>query len=191
MLRCISSHGNSFPVSDSLISTLRDSLVVPVSPWPAPETLLTFGQNPRIGFMTSVTTTDMVEERCSMRSRHGSSTPKKTMFLKSPFPQIDEFLAPVLRLGGAEGYIRRVEFGGGDNSVVTFQVGRNRFCQRIQRQHKSNHIYLTVDLTSGNVTQHCHDPDCSGFSFVATKLPSVLLPSPEAIAAALDSSATC
>ncbi len=192
MLRCVSPYGSSFPVSDSPINTLRDSLVVPVSPWPAPETLLTFGQNPKIGFTTSGTTTDRIEERCSARSHRGSSTHTKTMFLKSPFPHIDEFLIPVLRLGGSEGYIRRVEFGGNNNySVITFQVGGNRFCQRVQRQHKSNHIYFNVDLVTGNVTQRCHDPECSGFSFVATKLPSALLPPPDAISAALDSSDAC
>ncbi len=190
MLRCISPRGeSSFTISDSPINTLRDSLVVPISPWPAAKTLLTFGgKNPKIGFMTSggrINSDSRTEEPYSARSHR-----KKTMvLLKSPFPRIDEFLTPVLRLGGSEGYIHRVEFGGNSNtSVITFQVGGNRFCQRVQRQHKSNHIYFNVDLTTGNVTQRCHDPECSGFSFLATKLPSVLLPPPNAISAALDSS---
>ncbi len=193
MLHHISSHGSSFPVSDSPTSTLRDSLVVPVSPLSAPESLLNFGQNPRIGLIESVTITDRIEEQCSTRNRRRCrSIQKKKKFFESPFPQIDKFLVPVLRLGGAEGYIRRVEFGGSNNNVATFQVGGNRFCQRIQRQHKSNHIYLTVDLVTGHVTQRCHDPECSGFSFVATKLPPALLPPPEAIATALDlSSSAC
>jgi hypothetical protein len=46
---------------------------------------------------------------------------------------------------------------------VLIQVSGNRFCRNINREHKSNHIFLVIDLPSSSIHQRCTDPDCSQF----------------------------
>lgn len=55
---------------------------------------------------------------------------------------------------------------------VTLKVGpegnrlvvplRERQCRIAQREHRSNHIYIVVDLETGWVWQKCHDEGCQG-----------------------------
>ncbi|KAJ8609026.1 hypothetical protein CTAYLR_008703 [Chrysophaeum taylorii] len=50
-------------------------------------------------------------------------------------------------------------------------AGNNRYCERIQRHHKSNNVYLVVDLDTRLLFQRCHDPDCRGFAGFPVPLP--------------------
>ncbi|PRQ58595.1 hypothetical protein RchiOBHm_Chr1g0361031 [Rosa chinensis] len=62
-----------------------------------------------------------------------------TYFLgKSPFPALDAFVEFVATFGNVSGKIRSwywfSEFG-----LMVYSMSRNRYCERIGRQHKSNH----------------------------------------------------
>ena len=46
---------------------------------------------------------------------------------------------------------------------LTFQVSGTRYCQHIAREHKSNNVYLVVDLEKRTFVQKCFDPDCASY----------------------------
>lgn len=65
---------------------------------------------------------------------------------------------------------------------IRFTIKNNRYCERVQRCHKSNSIFLEVNLMSQEVYQGCWDYDCRGFrSQPPLQLPPNLLPSPPEI----------
>jgi hypothetical protein len=84
----------------------------------------------------------------------------------SPFPCLDHYVKNVLgSRGGVEGDIRSWSIsywngeGGADGQTngaakpslssatsITYQISKNRWCERIGRHHKSNGIMWTVDL---------------------------------------------
>jgi hypothetical protein len=66
-------------------------------------------------------------------------------------------------------------------SILTYQVGRNRWCNRIGRAHKSNHTMISVDLRRGCLYQRCHDPDCRSYKGPLHWLPLALVPSVETL----------
>ena len=41
----------------------------------------------------------------------------------------------------------------------------NRWCEHVQRQHRSNGIFLRVDLCQASFSQYCYDPDCRAAGF--------------------------
>lgn len=49
--------------------------------------------------------------------------------------------------------------------VITYQMSRNRYCERIRRAHKSNNIMWNVDLADFRCWQSCHDPECRALQF--------------------------
>ena len=61
--------------------------------------------------------------------------------------------------------------GGNSSPASTFSVLGNRFCERIGRQHKSNHIYFVVHWTRHEFRQGCFDPDCRDYAFPWRSLP--------------------
>ncbi|KPA76873.1 putative mitochondrial hypothetical protein [Leptomonas pyrrhocoris] len=46
---------------------------------------------------------------------------------------------------------------------LTFQVHGTRYCQHVGREHKSNNVYLVVDLAKRTFVQKCFDPDCVSY----------------------------
>ena len=62
------------------------------------------------------------------------------------------------------------------SSLLTYQVGKNRWCGRLGRAHKSNHTMLVVDLRRGSLYQKCHDPDCRAWKGPVCQVPLELLP---------------
>ena len=66
-------------------------------------------------------------------------------------------------------------------SILTYQVGRNRWCNHIGRAHKSNHTMVSVDLRRGCLYQRCHDPDCRSYKGPLHWLPLALVPSAETL----------
>jgi hypothetical protein len=116
-----------------------------------------------------------------------SSPSKKSTVLKgdrlnefehSPFPEIDRFVANSLRQRkGGRGYLRSwVYFK--EALLLVYSIGGNRFCENINREHKSNHIMLVADFGSKIVYQKCHDPDChiQNFKGSPTIIPDELMP---------------
>ena len=100
--------------------------------------------------------------------------------------------------GGTAGHVRSWIWLPAE-MVLLLNIGGNRFCGNIGRQHKSNGIYYIVDLQArpaaderlqevaeagltspltiqgGIWLQKCYDPDCKGYRSEAMPLPPQLL----------------
>eukprot|EP01117_Protostelium_nocturnum_P020116 TRINITY_DN8913_c0_g1_i1.p1 TRINITY_DN8913_c0_g1~~TRINITY_DN8913_c0_g1_i1.p1 ORF type:complete len:659 (+),score=210.58 TRINITY_DN8913_c0_g1_i1:24-2000(+) len=79
----------------------------------------------------------------------------------SPFPKVDDFVSSSLMVKGKEesGYVKSWVYFPSTNKI-TYNVLRNRYCFNIEREHKSNGIYVVVDLNKKVFYQKCFDPDC-------------------------------
>ena len=44
--------------------------------------------------------------------------------------------------------------------IIKYSIVGNRWCGRIGREHKSNHVLYSVDLCRGAAWQSCMDPEC-------------------------------
>nr|GMC67130.1 DNA-directed primase/polymerase protein isoform X1 [Ipomoea batatas] len=91
------------------------------------------------------------------------SDPSGTYLMgKSPFPAVDAFVEYIASIGSVPGKIRSwywfSEYG-----LIVYSMSKNRYCERIGREHKSNHVIYVVDLRRGDYYQKCHDPDCRGY----------------------------
>lgn len=53
--------------------------------------------------------------------------------------------------------------GKGGGWKIRMEIGGNRFCLNKGREHKSNHIFLIVDLNRSCFYQRCHDSECSTY----------------------------
>ncbi|XP_076889999.1 uncharacterized protein LOC143540933 [Bidens hawaiensis] len=93
---------------------------------------------------------------------------------KSPFPALDEFVEYIATIGNVQGKIRSwywfSEYG-----LMVYSMLRNRFCERIGRQHKSNHVMYVVDLRKAAYYQKCYDPDCRGYRSPLRPVPPEVL----------------
>ena len=54
---------------------------------------------------------------------------------------------------------------------MLFNIAGCRYCARIGREHRSNGVFIVVDLRGGAWTQRCYDPDCRAFRGPFTALP--------------------
>lgn len=97
---------------------------------------------------------------------YASSTPN------SPFPDLEMFLTTAMRSwpGTYRPVLRGWRMIEGSGSI-TFNLGNNRWCERIQREHKSNHIFIICNLHSRTWFQSCHDPECRAVQFEGTQHP--------------------
>ncbi|KAG8652962.1 DNA-directed primase/polymerase protein isoform X7 [Manihot esculenta] len=96
---------------------------------------------------------------------------------KSPFPSLDNFVESIASVGSVSGKIRSwywfSEYG-----LMVYSMSRNRYCERIGRQHKSNHVIYVIDLRRAAYYQKCHDPDCQGYRSPLRPIPINLIPDP-------------
>ncbi|KAJ4955758.1 hypothetical protein NE237_012541 [Protea cynaroides] len=111
-----------------------------------------------------------------LTSRSCMSDVPRTYFMgKSPFPTLDIFVESIATVGNVSGRIRSwywfSEYG-----LMVYNMSRNRFCERIGRQHKSNHVMYIVDLTRAVYYQKCFDPDCKGYRSPLHPIPSDFIP---------------
>ncbi|XVF53526.1 hypothetical protein PTKIN_Ptkin05aG0106000 [Pterospermum kingtungense] len=94
---------------------------------------------------------------------------------KSPFPSLDEFIESIACTGNVSGKIRSwywfSEYG-----FVVYSMSRNRYCERIGREHKSNHVIYVVDMRMAAYYQKCHDPDCKGYRSPLRPVPMDCIP---------------
>ncbi|KAL5746421.1 hypothetical protein ACOSP7_027567 [Xanthoceras sorbifolium] len=105
-----------------------------------------------------------------------SSDVSTTCFMgKSPFPALDKFVEWVASIENVPGKIRSwywfSEYG-----LIVYSMSRNRYCERIGRQHKSNHVMYVVDLRRAVYYQKCHDPDCKGYRSPLRPIPIETVP---------------
>ena len=47
--------------------------------------------------------------------------------------------------------------------LLLLGLSGTRFCGNVQRQHRSNGVYVVVDFRENCFYQKCHDPDCRGY----------------------------
>ncbi|KAI9159989.1 hypothetical protein LWI28_004026 [Acer negundo] len=94
---------------------------------------------------------------------------------KSPFPALDKFVECVASIGNVPGKIRSwywfSEYG-----LIVYNMSRNRYCERIGRQHKSNNVMYVVDLRRAFYYQKCHDPDCKDYRSPLRPIPIDTIP---------------
>ncbi|XP_057480668.1 uncharacterized protein LOC130767711 isoform X2 [Actinidia eriantha] len=94
---------------------------------------------------------------------------------KSPFPALDVFVESIASVGNVSGKIRSwywlSEYG-----LMVYSMSRNRYCERIGRQHKSNHVIYIVDLRRAVYYQKCLDPDCRGYRSPLRPTPKHAIP---------------
>lgn len=70
-----------------------------------------------------------------------------------------------------DNYIRQLIYPGRIRACTRFEVSKTviyetadyRYCENIGRCHKSNNVFLVVDLPRKVIYQKCHDPECFGF----------------------------
>lgn len=84
----------------------------------------------------------------------------------SPYPALDKFISTNLaNRRGANGAIRawtvEPSFSSDNNiPMIIYQMKGNRWCEHIQRFHKSNNVMWNVSLSEMAYWQTCHDPEC-------------------------------
>ncbi|XP_033122326.1 DNA-directed primase/polymerase protein-like isoform X1 [Anneissia japonica] len=88
----------------------------------------------------------------------------KEGYQKSPFPELDGFIMSKVNQGGIQGEIRRWTYyarGG----IIVYDIVKNRWCENIGRQHKSNNIMIIADLKKTVFYQKCLDPECRAINY--------------------------
>ncbi|KAL1206731.1 hypothetical protein V5N11_027289 [Cardamine amara subsp. amara] len=94
---------------------------------------------------------------------------------KSPFPYLDQFIESIASTGNVSGKIR-CWYWFSEDSLIVYSMLRNRYCERIGREHKSNHVMYIVDLRRGIYYQKCYDPDCRDYRSPLRPVPDSYLP---------------
>lgn len=121
----------------------------------------------------------VLESVPATRASRGAATPSSNAAppppVKSSFPLIDQFIARCHLVAPNGGFIRSSLYFP-STRVLVFEVGGNRFCHRILRQHKSNHIYIVVELLRMVYSQRCHDYECAHYRSNEFALPARLDP---------------
>ena len=69
---------------------------------------------------------------------------------QSPYPDVDIFISNKLSKDGIKGYIRQwTYFTHGE--LLLYEIAKNRWCENIGRQHKSNNIMYVSQSLPNNV----------------------------------------
>eukprot|EP00477_Mikrocytos_mackini_P000976 GAHX01001047.1.p1 GENE.GAHX01001047.1~~GAHX01001047.1.p1 ORF type:complete len:401 (-),score=64.96 GAHX01001047.1:686-1888(-) len=91
----------------------------------------------------------------------------------SSFPELDKYFDSILRTKGGKIYkMRELQIKG--ITHIYYYPQNYRFCNRINREHKSNGIYYIVDSYTKTYWQQCFDVDCKGFKSCKIGLPKML-----------------
>ncbi|KAI8465538.1 MAG: hypothetical protein J3K34DRAFT_461346 [Monoraphidium minutum] len=68
------------------------------------------------------------------------------------------------RAGGLHAAVRTVAYCGDDGAVAYSLIGPgSHACLRLERSHRSNHVFFVLDFATGQFCQKCHDPECWGY----------------------------
>jgi hypothetical protein len=102
----------------------------------------------------------------NQRSEHGPS----------PYPALDTFIVQVCKrhvtsAKSAESVGIRSWVLLDQGSVVLYNISGCRFCGNIGREHKSNGIFILVDLKHQVWYQKCYDPDCREYRSPGAPVP--------------------
>ncbi|XP_045076525.1 DNA-directed primase/polymerase protein-like, partial [Coregonus clupeaformis] len=88
----------------------------------------------------------------------------------SPHKEVDNFVLSVVKKDGIQGSIRRWNYFVSEQLLV-YDILKYRWCQNVDRFHKSNNIMILVDLKEEVWYQKCHDPACKSFRSSSYPLP--------------------
>jgi len=102
----------------------------------------------------------------NQRTEHGTSL----------YPALDNFVLQVCRRNvtprkSAESVGIRSWVQLDQGSVVLYNISGCRFCGNIGREHKSNGIFILVDLRHQVWYQKCYDPECRGYRSPGAPVP--------------------
>ena len=114
----------------------------------------------------------------SMRNPKLESNVKSRSFAnstgRSPFPVLDKFADDKLaNWKGINGSVRAWSMNDQthlSSATITYQIKDNRWCENVQRCHKSNNVMWHVSLSEYQYWQSCFDPDCRMSSFGGKRL---------------------
>nr|XP_040042200.1 DNA-directed primase/polymerase protein [Gasterosteus aculeatus aculeatus]XP_040042201.1 DNA-directed primase/polymerase protein [Gasterosteus aculeatus aculeatus] len=90
--------------------------------------------------------------------------------LSSPHPEVDNFVLTVVKKDAIHGSIRRWNYFAVEQLLV-YDIAKYRWCENVEKFHKSNNIMIVVDLKEEAWYQKCHDPDCKNFRSSSRPLP--------------------
>ena len=80
-----------------------------------------------------------------------------------PCPRTAEFVCKDFnRWSGHGGAAVRSWTAFPEYGVLVLNLFGNRFCENIERSHRSNNVMFVVDFREGAYYQRCYDPDCRG-----------------------------
>ena len=161
---------------EGALRLFRDSLVCPLgAAGPLPRDLVLEGADALLGGEPPSAPRALAAD-----SAAGARAPRASSMTHgaSPFPLLDEFIRRAAsRAPGPPAEIREWSRSG---STLVYGIARNRYCERIARQHRSNHVFYVVDLAGGQARQMCTDRDCRGFASAPIPVPGGVLPSASA-----------
>ncbi len=109
----------------------------------------------------------------------------------TPFPLLDAFVGMHIHRGGQKGVVSVwsisavLDRNGQRVHRVLYQVNGNKYCARIGRPHKSNHVMFEADCSRGVLYQRCWDVDCRGFRSDEIRIPPEAVPPPQLLEEAM------
>ncbi|TNM85901.1 hypothetical protein fugu_008172 [Takifugu bimaculatus] len=106
------------------------------------------------------------------RCQHGSDTNHELYSGggSSPHQEVDDFVLTLVQKDGIQGSIRRWNYFAAEQLLV-YDIVKYRWCENVQRFHKSNNIMIIADLKEEVWYQKCHDPECRNFRSSSYPLP--------------------
>ncbi|KAJ3124168.1 hypothetical protein HK098_001342 [Nowakowskiella sp. JEL0407] len=90
-------------------------------------------------------------------------------------PLTDFMLSWINNFGSKRGKIAKIVYFPSGNCLL-ISVLNNRFCFNVNREHKSNGIYLFAEFSRNKFSQRCYDPDCKYFRSFEQDIPNELIP---------------
>ncbi|KRZ22379.1 Coiled-coil domain-containing protein -like protein [Trichinella pseudospiralis] len=84
---------------------------------------------------------------------------------RSPFPQVDFFFEDYLQRQNPAAAVRSWIYFKNCQQLLLAVNRQFRYCHRIGREHRRNHIIYMVDLKRAVFYQKCFDPDCQAVNY--------------------------
>ena len=151
-------------------AALASTLIVPINATKIKYPLL---KNPSSIFFGVEMNTLKYSSRFVSKGGVGSSK-YQSCYGESPFPLMEDFVVNVLgRRRGLGGSIGTWSLDSRKPlpQTIAFNMKDNRWCENVNRAHKSNNIIWNVHLVNRVCWQSCHDPECRNFRGKSVELP--------------------
>eukprot|EP00979_Chaetoceros_neogracilis_P015228 scaffold5530_cov283-Chaetoceros_neogracile.AAC.20 len=145
---------------------LVDTLVIPCNE--DRETIILNVNDPNQQTLKTVPVDPSAHDQ-SLDSKPKCSRSYANSIVQSPFPVLDNFVKRKLaNWKGHNGSIRSWSINDQvtiSSATITYQIKNNRWCENIQRCHKSNNVMWHVSIAECQYWQSCFDPDCRMSSY--------------------------